>query len=85
MSGALAEVQEILILYGETDVAFFDDADECPECGELLDEDGFCPNGCLDDDDFYEDEEEYYAGDEMDDVRCGVDYYDDEEEENGYF
>ncbi len=89
MSGALAEVQMILDLYGETDV-FIDEEEfeieDCPECGEPLDEDGWCANGCLDnlDEEFEDDEEEFFEDEELEDIRAGVDYIEDDTEEEGY-
>lgn len=86
MSGAFAEVQMILDLYGETDV-FIDNENECPECEEFLDQDGWCPNGCLDDmsEDFEDEDYDEDDEDDLTDVRAGVDYSEDYEGEyEGY-
>lgn len=63
---------------------FLDDYEEeieetCPECDEPLDEDGYCPNGCLDDDDLDEEEEQYF--DDLEDVDKDLLLYLDEEVE----
>lgn len=77
MVSPFASVMPILELYGENNVVLFDDEflndEDCPECGEILDEDGICPNDCdlmehpddmyvddLDEDDDFESEEDYY-------------------------
>lgn len=92
MRGALEEVQMILDLYGETDVFLLDEPEklkvaieDCPECGEPLDNLGWCENGCLDDLDEADFEVDLIPVD-LDEVRAGVDYAEDDldEDEEGY-
>lgn len=78
MAAGITELVPALIIYGETDVTLFDpyDVDFCPDCDELLDEDGYCPNGCNDDTADDEDEDYYDDLEDVDGLGCT-----DEEEE----
>jgi hypothetical protein len=80
-------VELVLNQIGENSVDLFDtfeelDEMECPECGEPLDEEGNCPNECIDpEEDDVDDFDDDYFDDDLEDV----DFFIDEDMEEDYF